>query len=53
MRLKMLNVTPAHYSEFKDEKFNKFWQVSSSGKKISIHYGKISLIGQALIIQIF
>jgi predicted DNA-binding WGR domain protein len=38
----------SRYFEFKDEKSNKFWSVSSSDKKMSIHYGKIGTAGQKL-----
>jgi len=38
----------ARYFEFKDEKSNKFWEVSSSGKKMTVRYGKIGVIGQTL-----
>lgn len=37
-----------HYFEFKDAKSNKFWEISASGKKIKIHYGKIGTAGQVL-----
>ena len=36
------------YFEFKDEKSNKFWEVSSSGKKMTVRYGKIGVLGQTL-----
>ena len=39
----------ARYFEFKDEKSNKFWEVSSSGKKMTVRYGKIGVIGQTLV----
>jgi predicted DNA-binding WGR domain protein len=38
----------ARYFEYKDEKSNKFWEVSISGKKMTVRYGKIGVIGQTL-----
>ena len=34
------------YFEFKDDKSNKFWEVSVSGKTVTIHYGRIGTNGQ-------
>ena len=34
------------YFEYKDAKSKKFWEVSVSGKKVNIHYGKIGTDGQ-------
>ena len=39
----------ARYFEHKDEKSNKFWEVSSSGKKMTVRYGKIGVVGQTLV----
>ena len=39
----------ARYFEYKDEKSNKFWEVSSSGKKMTVRYGKIGVVGQTLV----
>ena len=35
-----------HYFEYKDAKSKKFWEVSVSGKKVNIRYGKIGTDGQ-------
>ena len=34
------------YFEYKDAKSKKFWEVSVSGKKVNIRYGKIGTDGQ-------
>ena len=34
------------YFEYKDAKSSKFWEVSVSGKKVNIRYGKIGTDGQ-------
>ena len=34
------------YFEYKDAKSNKFWEVSVSGKKVNIRYGKLTTAGQ-------
>ena len=34
------------YFEFKDTKSNKFWEISISGKTVTINYGKIGTNGQ-------
>ena len=35
------------YFEYKDAKSSKFWEVSVSGKKVNIRYGKIGTAGQS------
>jgi predicted DNA-binding WGR domain protein len=32
--------------EYSDDKSNKFWEITVTGKKVSIHYGKIGTEGQ-------
>ena len=34
------------YFEYNDAKSSKFWEVSVSGKKVNIRYGKIGTDGQ-------
>jgi predicted DNA-binding WGR domain protein len=34
------------YSEFVDRKSNKFWEISASGKKVSVRFGKRGSKGQ-------
>ena len=34
------------YFEYKDAKSKKFWEVSVSGKKVTIRYGKLGTDGQ-------
>ena len=34
------------YFEYKDAKSAKFWEVSVTGKKVTIRYGKIGTEGQ-------
>ena len=34
------------YFEFKDKESSKFWEITVTGKKVSIHYGKIGTAGQ-------
>ena len=34
------------YFTYKDATSNKFWEVSVSGKKVNIRYGKIGTAGQ-------
>ena len=34
------------YFEYKDAKSKKFWEVSVSGKKVNIRYGKLGTDGQ-------
>ena len=36
----------SRYFEFKDEESSKFWEITVTGKKVSIHYGKIGTAGQ-------
>ncbi len=35
------------YFEFKDEKSNKFWEISCSANSMTVHYGKIGATGQS------
>ena len=36
------------YFEFKDEKSNKFWEISQNSSKMIVRYGKIGVLGQTL-----
>ena len=36
----------SRYFEFKDKESSKFWEITVTGKKVSIHYGKIGTAGQ-------
>jgi len=38
----------SRYFEYKNEKSNKFWEVSSSAKAMIVRYGKIGVVGQTL-----
>jgi len=37
------------YFEFKDKESSKFWEISLSGKKVTVHYGKIGTAGQNIV----
>ena len=39
-------VMAKRYFEYKDAKSKKFWEVSVSGKKVNIRYGKLGTDGQ-------
>tara|TARA_B100002003_G_scaffold138579_1_gene128195 strand:+ start:143 stop:379 length:237 start_codon:yes stop_codon:yes gene_type:complete len=43
---KQEKVMAKRYFEYKDAKSSKFWEVSASGKKVNIRYGKIGTDGQ-------
>ena len=38
----------SRYFEFKDEKSNKFWEISQNSSKMIVRYGKIGVLGQTL-----
>jgi len=37
------------YFEFKDKESSKFWEISLTGKKVTVHYGKIGAAGQNIV----
>ena len=37
------------YFEFKDKESSKFWGISLTGKKVTVHYGKIGTAGQNIV----
>jgi len=39
----------SRYFEFKDEKSNKFWEISCTDNSMTVHYGKIGATGQTKI----